>query len=38
MSPGNTITDLAVNRERLLAAPKPAEVKYIQHNWVSLLH
>jgi len=29
-----TLTDLATNRERLLAALKPAEVKYVQQNWV----
>lgn len=29
-----TLTDLATNRERLIAALKPAEVKYVQQNWV----
>jgi hypothetical protein len=29
-----TFAELAANREHLLAALKPAEVKYIQQNWV----
>ena len=33
-----TLTDLATNRERLLAALKPAEVKYVQQNWVPKEH